>query len=67
LFSAGALQLSAALIAIGIAILMNTIVKVVIGFSAGGRSFGTRLSLGIVPAVVLFATAIAVTAGLSAQ
>lgn len=67
LFSAGALQLSAALIAIGIAILMNTIVKVVIGFSAGGRSFGTRLSLGVVPAVVLFATAIAVTAGLSAQ
>lgn len=66
LFSAGAIELTAALIAIGIALSVNTIVKVVIGFVAGGRSFGMRLSVGIVPAVVLFAVAIGVTAVASA-
>lgn len=65
LFSADAIELSAALIAIGIALSVNTMLKVVIGFVAGGRSFGMRLSFGIVPAVVLFAVAIGVTVGLS--
>ena len=66
LFSAGAIELTAALIAIGIAISVNTVVKVIIGFVAGGRSFGLRLMFGVVPAVVLFAATIGVTARLSA-
>lgn len=64
LFGAGAVNLATALVAIAVAMAANTLTKVVLGFSTGGRSFGARLTLGIVPAFALFVVSIGVTVAL---
>ena len=61
LFVGGTIDLATALLAIAIALTMNTFTKVVLGFVSGGRRFGTRLTLGVVPALVVFVLAIALT------
>jgi uncharacterized membrane protein (DUF4010 family) len=65
LYNLDAITLTTALVAIVVAMLANTCTKVVIGFATGGRLFGTRLTIGIVPSMLVFAGAIAVTASLS--
>lgn len=62
LYDFGAITLSTTLMSIAVAMLANTGTKVVIGFVFGGRRFGTRLALGIVPSMVVFAAVVAVTA-----
>ena len=64
LFGADAIGLSTALLAIAVAVSANTITKVVLGFSIGGRSFGRRLAAGIVPSVSLFVISIGLTIAL---
>jgi uncharacterized membrane protein (DUF4010 family) len=61
LYNLDAITLTTALVAIVVAMLANTCTKVVIGFATGGRRFGTRLTIGIVPSMLVFAGAIAVT------
>jgi len=63
-FRAGAVNLATALVAIAAAMAANTLTKVVLGFSTGGRSFGVRLTLGIVPAFALFVLSIGITVAL---
>ena len=64
LFVAGAVNLATALVAIAVAMAANTLTKVVLGFLTGGRSFGVRLTLGIVPAFALFVLSIGITVAL---
>ena len=63
LFRGGAIDLTTALLAVAVAMATNTVTKVVLGFSTGGRSFGLRLALGVVPSIALFITSIGVTIG----
>ena len=57
----GAIDLATALLAIAIALAMNTVTKIVLGYVAGGPGFGTRLALGVVPALLVFVVAIGIT------
>ena len=51
-FSRGVLGLGAALAAIGVALVANSIVKCVVAFVAGGGRFGGRFTLGLLPSVL---------------
>ena len=62
LHQAGSLRLATTLVAIGAAVAGNTITKVTVGFAAGGRRFGTRFALGLVPGVAAFIGVLAVSA-----
>ncbi|CAB4610118.1 MAG: DUF4010 domain-containing protein [Actinobacteria bacterium] len=61
LFRAGAVGLATSLVAVAVAVSTNTITKVVLGFSTGGRAFGIRLVSGIVPAVAAFVATVGAT------
>lgn len=63
---AGAITTSAALVSIGLAMAANTVTKVVLGFTIGGRRFGTRLLLGVGPAMVAFLVGIGIGASILA-
>lgn len=63
---AGAITTSAALVSIGLAMAANTVTKVVLGFTIGGRRFGTRLLLGVGPAMVAFLVGIGIGASIVA-
>lgn len=52
LHAQGDLSLGATLLAIGVALAANTATKSVLAFSSGGRSFGARFVLGVVPSFV---------------
>lgn len=60
--SSGAVGLSAALLAIGAALAANTITKTVLAFSIGGRAFGVRVAIGVWIAMVVFVSAVSITA-----
>jgi len=51
-FSRGVLGMGAALAAVGVALVANSIVKCVVAFVAGGGRFGGRFAFGLVPSVL---------------
>ena len=51
-FSRGVLGMAAALAAIGVAFVANSVVKCIVALVAGGRRFGVRFALGLVPSVL---------------
>ena len=53
LFSKGELHIDAAIAAVAAALAVNTVVKCVVAFAAGGTRFGWRFSVGVVPAVLV--------------
>ena len=61
LFVGGTIDLGTALLAIAVALAMNTVTKVVLGYATGGRKFGTRLAIGVGPALLVFSAAIGLT------
>lgn len=61
LFAHGNLALDPTLAAIGAAFSTNTIVKVVAAYATGGRRFGTRFALGVVPSLVVFLVVLVAT------
>lgn len=62
LFTSGAVTLAASIVAVALSMATNAVVKIVLGFATGGRSFGIRLGFGIAPAVLLFVLACGLTA-----
>ncbi|NNN02307.1 MAG: MgtC/SapB family protein [Acidimicrobiaceae bacterium] len=54
LFNQGQLNLPSTLAAVGAAVGANTLVKCVIAFVAGGRRFGWRFAIGVVPSIAAF-------------
>lgn len=61
LHESGALTLSTALVAVGAAVVSNTVTKLVVAVGAGGRTFAVRFGLGMLPGVVAFVAVLAVT------
>lgn len=59
LFSRGDLSLNATLIAIGAALVVNSIVKGILVFVTGRARFGRRFLWGIVPSLAVFVVALA--------
>jgi len=51
-FSRGVVGMAAALAAVGVALVANSMVKCVVAFIAGGGRFGGRFALGLVPSVL---------------
>lgn len=54
----GEIGLVAALLSVGAAVSVNTLVKVAVAFTTGGRSFGWRFAAGVAPGFVVFAGAV---------
>ena len=51
---AGDLPSATTTLAIGAAVLGNMVVKVIVSFVVGGRMFGTRFAVAVVPATAVF-------------
>jgi uncharacterized membrane protein (DUF4010 family) len=62
LYHDGQIEARTALLGIGVAVATNTVLKGVLAFVAGGKTFGRRFTPGIVVVIGLFLTTLAFTA-----
>jgi len=60
----GDISVSTALLATAAALGANTVTKSVLAFATGGRRFGTRFVIGVLPAAIVFGVVIVITAQL---
>jgi uncharacterized membrane protein (DUF4010 family) len=64
LYHGGQIEARTALLGIGAAVATNTVLKGILAFVAGGRTFGWRFTPGVVVVIGLFLTTLAFTAGI---
>lgn len=58
----GQVGMASALLGVGAALSTNTVVKCILAFAGGGRQFGLRFMIAVVPAFALFASVLGLTA-----